>query len=76
MRLYPKEPKVRDVSHRRWRLDAELAYDGGASWWSNYYRTLWGAKIAAFMHYHVFSWGGSIELVDTFSPTSGGKTKP
>lgn len=75
MQLYPKERKVRDVSHRRWRLDCHLAYDGGGSEWSDYYRTLWGAKIAAFMHHHVFSWGGSIELIDTFKPESGGLVK-
>lgn len=66
MDLYPKEKKVKDVSHRRWRLDCELAYDGGGSKWHDYYRTLWGAKIAAWFHYHIASYGGHIELTDTF----------
>ena len=65
MRLYPKERKKKDVSHRRWRLDCDLVYEGGSSKWSDYYRTLWGAKIAAWFHYRIASYGGSIELVDT-----------
>lgn len=66
MQLYPKERKVRDVSHRRWRLDCELVYDGGGGKWRGYYRTLWGAKIAAWFHYHIASYGGHIGLTDTF----------
>lgn len=66
MQLYPKEKKPRGVSHRRWRIDAYLAYDGGGTGWTDYYRTLWGAKIAAWYHYHLASYGGSIELTDTF----------
>lgn len=65
MQIYPKERKVRDVSHRRWRLDCYLAYDGGGTEWSGYYRTRWGAKISAWYHYHIASYGGSIELIDT-----------
>lgn len=63
--LYPKRRYKKDKSHRRWRLDAELAYDGGGSQWSEYYRTKTTAKIAAFWHYHIASWGGNIQLVDT-----------
>lgn len=66
MRIYPKEPRGRDVSHRRYRLDIYLAYDGGGTGWSDYYRTLWGAKIAAWYHYHIASCGVSIKLIDTF----------
>lgn len=64
MELYPND-KFRDPHlERRWRIDCDLAYDGGGSEWSQGYRTKIGAKIAAFLHYHVFSWGGSIKLVD------------
>lgn len=64
MQLYPKERKVKDKSHRRYRVDYDLAYDGGGSRWMGYYRTSTGARIAAFWNYHFASWGGSAELVD------------
>lgn len=64
MQVYPRERKTRDKSHRRWRMDAELAYDGGGGKWTDYYRTYLGARIAAFYHYHIASYGGSIEITD------------
>lgn len=70
-RLYPKERPQPDHSDRRWRLDCQLAYDGGGSEWSGYYRTLWGARLAAWWHYHIASWGGSIVLVDQEQDRAG-----
>lgn len=62
-RLYPK-PKKPSVESRRWRLDCDLAYDGGGTSWKGYYKTRTGARLAAWWHYHYASWGGSIVLVD------------
>lgn len=62
--MYPKERKAKDRSHLRYRLDCDLAYDGGGSRWSSYHKTKIGAKISAWYHYHIASWGGSIDLVD------------
>jgi hypothetical protein len=61
--LYPKEPRRRrDKSGRRYRVDYDLAYDGGGSEWSGYYRTHLGARIAAFYNYHLASYGGRAAL--------------
>lgn len=65
--LYPKEPSKRDPHlDRPWRLDCNLVYGGdGGGWveeWSKGYRTLWGARIAAWWHYHIASWGGSVSI--------------
>lgn len=48
---------------RRYRVDYDLAYDGGSSEWSGYYRTRVGAKIAAWWNVHVSSWGGTADLL-------------
>ena len=47
---------------RRYRVDYDLAYDGGGSEWSGYYRTRAGAKVAAWWNVHVSSWGGTAVL--------------
>jgi hypothetical protein len=60
---YPKERARRDKSHRPWRADYDLAYDGGGSEWSGYYRTRVGAEVAIWLNLYVLSWGGSAELV-------------
>ena len=63
--LYPRPRREKDKSGRRWRVDYDLAYDGGGSGpFINYYRTRKGAKIAAFWNIHVSSWGGSAILTD------------
>lgn len=46
----------------RWRVDFDLAYDGGGSSWTQYYRTKIGARISMLWNCHVASWGGSAEL--------------
>lgn len=68
--IYPKPTRKRDPKlHRRWRLDCVLVYggDGGgaAATWSKGYRTRLGARIAAWWHYEIASWGGSVKLIDT-----------
>jgi len=65
--LYPVERKPRDRSHLPWKVEYDLAYDGGGSRWSQYYRWYWQARLMAFLNYHVFSWGGSAVLYDNRS---------
>jgi hypothetical protein len=64
--IYPNYKTKRYDPHldRRWRLDCDLAYDGGRSRWSKGYRTRPGARIAAWFHYHLASYGGTIDLID------------
>ena len=65
-RLYPREPKVKDKSGRRFHVFYDLAYDmGGGGKWTGYYRTRLGAKIAAWWNVHLLSWGGTADLDDT-----------
>lgn len=65
-KLYPKERPEKGMSRRRWRVDYDLAYDGGGSRWSDYYRTRFGAKVSAWLNVRLRSWGGSAILFDTF----------
>lgn len=60
--LYSWGRKQRDKSHRKWRVDYHLANDGGGGRWSGYYRTKFGAKVAAFWNVKFASWGGSAVL--------------
>lgn len=63
--LYPRQPKRRPQHPERpWRVDYRLYYDDGIGEWSSYYRTSIGARISAFWHHSVASWGGFVELVD------------
>ena len=68
VRLYPRRKPARDTTGRRWRVDYDLAYDGGGGSWSGHYRTRLGARIAAFLNVHVLSWGGSAWLHDLAAP--------
>lgn len=43
-------------------VEYDLAYEGGGGRWNGYYRTMWVARIAAWYHVHVGSWGGSADL--------------
>lgn len=52
----------KDKSHRPLRVEYDLAYDFGGSAWTGYYRTRWGAKIAAFVNLHITSWGGTARM--------------
>jgi hypothetical protein len=61
--LYPR-PK-RDKSHRRWRVEYDLAYDGGGSgYWQAYYSNKLFALVATWWNVHISSWGGSAILYD------------
>jgi len=65
-KLWPKEKKGPSPEYlsRPWRVEYDLAYDGGGSSWTAYYRTRWGAKFSAWWNVHVSSWGGSAVLFD------------
>lgn len=62
--LYPKQHRPPTMETHRWRVDFDLAYDGGGGAWSGYYLTRWGAKLSAWWHVRFASWGGSAFLVD------------
>ncbi len=68
-RVYPKpqKPYNPNLSHR-WLVEYNLVYGGdGGGWsqdWSKSYRTKTGAKVASWYHYHLGSWGGSVEMTD------------
>lgn len=47
---------------RPWRMEYALAYDGGGSAFTVYYRTQFGARWSAFWHVHFRSWGGTARL--------------
>ena len=49
---------------RRWRVEYDLAYDGGGSAWTAYYRTRLGAVLARWWHYYLASWGGTAVVTD------------
>lgn len=65
-KIYPRTPrKRRDKTGRRWRVDYDLAYEGGGdSQWSGYYRTRLGALISAWINEYVKSYGGNAVLYD------------
>jgi hypothetical protein len=48
----------------RWRVDFDLAYDGGGSAWTQYYWTKFGARFSMFWHKQIASWSGSAELTE------------
>ncbi|QFP95031.1 hypothetical protein SEA_NAPOLEONB_63 [Arthrobacter phage NapoleonB] len=57
------EPKP----NRRYWIRYDLIYDWGASsQFSGYYRTYLGARIAAFYHARIGSWGGDVVLIDRY----------
>lgn len=67
--IYPSPRRVARLERRqsraekrRYRVDYALAYDGGGSGWSGYYRTRAGAKVASWWNVHVLSWGGTAVL--------------
>lgn len=69
-RLYPKEPKIKDTTGRRYHVTYSLAYDYYPQEWVGYYRTKIGARIAAWWNVYVFSWGGTADLDDMKKKTS------
>lgn len=62
--LYPKprRRKQKDLSHRPYRVDYSLAYDGGGSSFTCYYRSYFTARVCAFYHVRIGSWGGKAVL--------------
>lgn len=64
--VLPKEKLFKEHTHRRWHVQYDLAYDGGGSKWTGYYRTKIVAYIAIYWNYYFASWGGSAVLVDTW----------
>lgn len=66
-RLYPSPNKRRrrlDDATLRWRVDWELAFDGGGETGTAYFATRWGARLYAWYMYHLASYGGVVELTD------------
>ena len=59
---FPKPKPVRDHSHRPWRVDYDLAYDGGGTTWTGYYRGRRRAILAIWWQRNVASWGGTADL--------------
>lgn len=62
--LYPRPRRERDQSKRRWRVDYNLAYEDGGSYWSGYYHHKVLAMIATFWNVNLSSWGGTAILYD------------
>lgn len=79
--LYPKAAKKKQNQerkyHRPWRVDYELAYEGGdLGCWSGYYRTYTGARIAAFWNQYFASYGGTAILHHKFEYGNAPGAKP
>lgn len=64
-----KRRRARKKRVANYRVEYDLAYDGGGSAFEEYYRTKIGARISAFFHLHVRSWGGSADLYPFPMPT-------
>lgn len=62
--MYPKPRRERDNSGKRWRVDYDLAYDGGGSRFSVYYSSKRVARYCAWWNVKIGSWGGTAILVD------------
>lgn len=64
--LYPKSRQRPEPDHsdRSWGVSYHLVYDDGLGAWTQYYHTKLGARISAFLHYHIRSWGGRATLFD------------
>ncbi|WBF79108.1 hypothetical protein SEA_HANKLY_62 [Arthrobacter phage Hankly] len=61
--LLKDEPKP----NRRYWIKYDLLYDWGAnSHFNRYYRTYFGARLAAFYHARIGSWGGDVVLIDRY----------
>jgi len=54
--------RQKKMARSHFRMNYDLAYDGGGSVFDEYYKTELGARISAFFHLHFRSWGGSAEL--------------
>ena len=67
--LFPRPSRTRPGrSHLRWRVEySEMLYDDGYERFTEYYRTLTGAYIAAFWETKIRAWDGKAVLFDTKS---------
>lgn len=61
----------RKMQVAKYCVEYSLTYDNGTSEWTGYYRTLWGAKISAWSHVHIRSWGGTAEAYPYPKPKEG-----
>ena len=68
---YPRERPYNEHTERPWRVDYDLAYDGGGSRWSKHYRTRLGARVSIWRNLYIASWGGSAVLIWTGSEEPG-----
>lgn len=60
---YKKAMKLAKKKRRsKFVVEYNLTYDGGECSWNGYYRTYFGARLAAFWNLHFLSWGGQAEL--------------
>lgn len=63
-----KEKKKKEDREKRKRNKANfrvyysLAYEGGGTDWVGYYRTYFGARVAAFWNLHISSYGGTAKI--------------
>lgn len=63
--LFVKKSKKKVVKHwRRWRVEYRLVYDDGQADFDLYYKTRFGAKVCAWYHKYIRSWGGTAILFD------------
>lgn len=72
-KVYPRPGRVRNYHlDRRWILLCDgLVYDNGIVSWERGYRTRLVARLAAFWHYYIGSWGGGVvTITDTRTITT------
>lgn len=62
--LYPRPNRKKRRSDRRWRVDYDVAYDGGGIYWQGYYSNKVFALIATWWNIKISSWGGTATLYD------------
>ena len=61
---HPERASRRDESGRRWRVEYDLAYDGGGEEFTRWYHTEFGARVSIWWNRNISSWGGSAILID------------
>lgn len=54
--------KDRTPTWAKWGVNFFLAYDGGGSEWTQFYRTKFGARFSMFWNKNIASWGGTTNL--------------
>lgn len=61
----PGDRKPVAADRRRYRVDYDLAYDGGGARWTGYYRFATSARLAMVWNRWIASWGGTAILHDS-----------